>query len=147
MMYTLKGSVPVVRGVTVYHRNSMRSDPKLKMFCTYQDQQLEQHENTTLVKVLVEMQKPKLEIKKFGGDCMTFNKFMRQFKSRVEGLCSDDERIAYLEQNTVGEAHKIVVGFSYLDAKVGYPAAMAELKQRYGDPEVIANSYIKKVMS
>ncbi|KAJ8020733.1 hypothetical protein HOLleu_40403 [Holothuria leucospilota] len=68
-------------------------------------------------------------------------------KMGVEELCSDDKRIASLEQYTVGDAHKIVVGFSYLDAKVGYPAAMAELKRRYGDPVVIANSYIKKVMS
>lgn len=40
-----------------------------------------------------------------------------------------------------------MVGFSYLDAAVGYPAAIKELKRRYGDPEVIANSYIKKVLS
>ncbi|KAJ8045014.1 hypothetical protein HOLleu_07931 [Holothuria leucospilota] len=93
------------------------------------------------------MQKPQLGINTFGGDCITFKKFMRQFKCRVEGLCSDDERIAYLEQYTLEEAHKIVVGFSYQDAEVGYPATMAELRRRHGDPEVMANSYIKKVMS
>ncbi|KAJ8045012.1 hypothetical protein HOLleu_07928 [Holothuria leucospilota] len=109
----------------------------------YQGQQLEQHENIKLEKVLIEMQKPQLEINTFGGDCITFKKFMRQFKCRVDGLCSDDERIAYLEQYT----HKIVVGFLYLDAEVGYPATMAELRRRHGDPEVMANSYIKKVMS
>ncbi|PIK34363.1 hypothetical protein BSL78_28811 [Apostichopus japonicus] len=107
----------------------------------------EQHEGKELGKVLIEMQKPKLEIKKFSGDCLTFNKFMRQFRSRIEGLCSNDEKMAYLEQYTVEEAHKIVVGFSYLDAAVGYPAAIKELQRRYGDPEIIANTYVKRVLN
>ncbi|PIK37334.1 hypothetical protein BSL78_25833 [Apostichopus japonicus] len=54
---------------------------------------------------------------------------------------------AYLEQYTVEEAHKIVVGFSYLDAAVGYPAAIKELQRRYGDPEIIANTYVKRVLN
>ncbi|XP_071952433.1 uncharacterized protein [Antedon mediterranea] len=96
---------------------------------------------------IVEMRKPKLEIKKFNGNCMDFNKFMRQFKTRIESGCTNDDRMAYLEQFTTGEAQQIVIGYSYLEAEVGYPAAMKELKRRYGDPEVIANSYIKKLLS
>ncbi|XP_071948920.1 uncharacterized protein [Antedon mediterranea] len=96
---------------------------------------------------IVEMRKPKLEIKKFNGNCMDFNKFMRQFKTRIESGCTNDDRMAYLEQFTTGEAQQIVIGYSYLEAEVGYPAAMKELKRRYGDPEVIANSYVKKLLS
>ena len=34
-----------------------------------------------LGEVLLELQKPKLEIKRFDGDCLSFNKCRRQFKS------------------------------------------------------------------
>ncbi|KAJ8017933.1 hypothetical protein HOLleu_44355 [Holothuria leucospilota] len=127
--------------------SSKKSDRELLNKGDAEPKKSEQHDDEKLGEVLKELQKPKLEIKKFSGDCMGFNKFMRQFKSRIEGLCSNDERIAYLEKYTTGEAHQIVVGFSYLDAAVGYPAAIKELKRRYGDPEVIANSYVKKVFS
>ncbi|XP_033116971.1 uncharacterized protein LOC117116945 [Anneissia japonica] len=57
------------------------------------------------------------------------------------------ENIYYLEQFTSGKANRIVSGFAHLDADVGYPAAMKELRARFGDPEVIANAYVKKVLS
>ena len=86
-----------------------------------------------LGEVLLELQKPKLEIKRFDGDCLSFNKFMRQFKSRVENVCNNDEKMAFLEQCTIGEANQIVTGYSFMSADVAYPAALKELSRRYGD--------------
>ena len=100
-----------------------------------------------LGEVLLKLQKPKLEIKQFDGDCLSFNKFMRQFKSRVENICNDDEKMAFLEQCTTGEANRIVAGYSFLTADVGYPAAWKELSRRYGDVEVMANAYLKRVLN
>ena len=100
----------------------------------------------SLAEVLLELQKPKLEIKKFDGDCLSFTKFMRQFKSRIESVCTDDEKMTYLEQYTIGEAHRIVTGYSFLPSDVGYKAAVKELSRRYGNAEVIANSYIQQVL-
>ena len=106
--------------------------------------------NTALVQnlgeVLLELQKPKLEIKKFDGDCLFFHKFLRQFKSRIEKTCNDDEKMAFLEQFTTGEAHRIVTGYSFLPSNVGYKAAVKELSRRYGDAELMANSYVQKVL-
>ncbi|XP_071948974.1 uncharacterized protein [Antedon mediterranea] len=93
------------------------------------------------------MRKPQMEIKKFAGESLEFKRFIRQFKSRVEQFCSADEKLQYLEQFTTGEAHRIVKGFSYLDADTGYPSAIKELTERYGDPEVIANAFVKKLYS
>ena len=89
--------------------------------------------------------KPKLEIKKFDGDCLFLTKFTRQFKSRIEKICNDDEKMTYLEQFTTGEAHRIVTGYSFLLSDVGYKEAVKELSRRYGDAEVMANSYVQQI--
>ena len=100
----------------------------------------------SLGEVLLELQKPKLEIKKFDGDCPSFTKFMRQFKSRIEKICNDDEKMAYLEQFTTGEAHRIVTEYSFLPSDVGYKATVKEQSRRYGDAEMMANSYVQQVL-
>ena len=60
-------------------------------------------------------------------------------------MCNNDEKMAYLEHYTTGEAHRIVTGFSFLLSDVGYKAAVTELSRRYGDAEVIANSYVQQL--
>ncbi|XP_033120783.1 uncharacterized protein LOC117119913 [Anneissia japonica] len=72
---------------------------------------------------------------------------MRQFTARVVGCTdTDDEKLYYLEQFTKGEANK-GTGFSYLDSKTAYSAAMKELEDRYGDQDVIANAFMKKALA
>ncbi|XP_065071816.1 uncharacterized protein LOC135696373 [Rhopilema esculentum] len=71
---------------------------------------------------------------------------MRQFKSRIEKICNDDEKMAYQEQFTTGEAHRIVTGYSFLPSDVGCKAAIKQLSRRYGNAEVIANSYVQQVL-
>ena len=73
---------------------------------------------------------------------------MRQFKSVVIANCDIyEEKLNYLEQYTTGDAHKIVVGYSYLDAKKGYIAAMKELEERYGDSDVIVDAFLKRILN
>ena len=73
---------------------------------------------------------------------------MRRFKTKVLVNCDDmDERLNFLEQFTTGEPNRIVVGYSYLDATKGYHAALQEMEDRYGDPDVIINAFIKKALS
>ena len=54
--------------------------------------------------------------------------------------------MAYLEQYTTGEAHRIVTRYSFLPSDVGYKAAVKELSRRYGDAEVMANTYMHQVL-
>ena len=72
---------------------------------------------------------------------------MRQFNARVNATTgSFDERLNYLLQFTTGEAYKIVLGYSHLNAEMGFNAALAEFKERYGDPDVIAYEYVKRAL-
>lgn len=94
-----------------------------------------------------ELNKPKADLQKFDGNPMNNTRFRRQFNARI---CSNtesyEERLSYLLQFTVGEAQRIVSGYSYLDAERGYKAAPEELKDRYGDPDIIAQAYVKKAL-
>ena len=101
-----------------------------------------------ILSVVRHLSKPACEIKKFSGDPLEYTKFMRQFQSKVVNNCEDDdERLSFLEQYTTGEANRIVSGLGYLQANIGYKAALDELKERYGDPEIVVNAYIKKALN
>ncbi|XP_046569484.1 uncharacterized protein LOC124277813 [Haliotis rubra] len=93
------------------------------------------------------MRKPLPEIKYFGGDPFEFRKFIRQFRSKILAN-SDiaDENMNYLEQFTCGEANKFVKGFGYLDAEVGYVAAMKELEERYGNEHTVVNAFGQRAL-
>ena len=74
-----------------------------------------------LLSVVCHLRKPISDIKKVGGDPLDYQKFMRQFNSRVTINCDDyNEKLNCLEQYTYGEASKRVSRFSYLDAEQGY---------------------------
>ncbi|XP_074652759.1 uncharacterized protein LOC141907087 [Tubulanus polymorphus] len=94
-----------------------------------------------------QLKKPTVDIKKFSGSPLEYNRFMRQFKVMVIQISDNyDEKLNYLEQFTIGEANKIVTGFSYLDSAHGFESAMRELKERYGDPQLIAQAFISKAL-
>ena len=98
-----------------------------------------------IAQVVKQLQRPPIELRKFSGNCTEYNKFIRQFESKVvANTDTDEERMNYLEQYTTGEANRIVSGFGYLDN--GYEAALKELKLRYGNPHVIACSYVDKAL-
>ncbi|MCG8432233.1 MAG: DUF1759 domain-containing protein, partial [Candidatus Omnitrophica bacterium] len=101
-----------------------------------------------MCKMLREFKKPNVEIQKFQGNVMDYKRFMRQFNSKiVANTDSFDEMMNFLIQYTSGEAQRVVIGYSNLEASVGYPAALQELERRYGDPEVIAHSFVQKALN
>ncbi|CAG2235127.1 unnamed protein product [Mytilus edulis] len=71
-------------------------------------------------------------------------KSMREDQELEESLIKDE--IVTLLQFTIGEPHRIASGFSHLDAKKGYEAALEEFNDRYGDPDVIAHAYVKRAL-
>ncbi|VDI41133.1 Hypothetical predicted protein [Mytilus galloprovincialis] len=99
------------------------------------------------ISIARELNKPKADITKFDGSPMEYKSFLRQFDARVvANTDSYDERLNFLLQFTIGEPHRIVSGFSHLDAKKGYEAALEEFNDRYGDPDVIAHAYVKRAL-
>lgn len=104
--------------------------------------------NTDAVIAIVKsLRKPNPDIMKFGGDPLEFRKFVRQFTAKIiANSDSEDEKMNYLEQFTYGDAGRVVQGFSHLDGTHAFNAAMKQLEERYGDTEVIANTFIKKAL-
>ena len=93
------------------------------------------------------LRKPEVKVDVFKGDALDFNRFMRQLESRVFPHCEDDEeKLTFLEQYTEGEPRRIVKGFAHLSSK-GFQNAMHELQDRYGNPIVVSNHYLNKVLS
>jgi hypothetical protein len=76
---------------------------------------------SVLMSVVRHLNKPVSQLEKFDGNPLCYHRFMRQFRSKVVANCDDPEEcLNYLEQYTSGDAQKIVIGLSYLDAETGY---------------------------
>lgn len=79
---------------------------------------------------------------------MDYQRFIRQFNTKVcANTSSFEKRFNFLLQFTSGEANRIVTGYSHLDAERGYLQALDKLKNRYGDPDVVAQTYVKKAFN
>ena len=97
--------------------------------------------------IVKELSKPKIEIAKFSGDPLKYQKFLRQYNQCIASNTDNfDERLNYLEQLTVDEPLKIVSGYSSLPSDVAVKAIFREFNERYGQSSVIANAYIKKAL-
>jgi len=104
------------------------------------------NEHKLVTSVVQHLSRPASMLEKFNGDPMTYHRFIRQFKCKVESNSEDQEEcLNFLEQYTSGDARKIVVGYSY--STNGYSLALNELERRYGDPEILVNAFVKKALS
>ncbi|XP_046346812.2 uncharacterized protein LOC124127462 [Haliotis rufescens] len=103
--------------------------------------------DSAIATVIRQLRKPVTDLMVFSGNPLEYRKFMRQFKTKILVNTDDfDERLNYLEQFTSGEVCNIVSSYGYLDAEQGYPAAIKELQQRYGNEDVIVNAFIQKAL-
>ena len=103
--------------------------------------------DNVLLAIVRQLKRPSPEIKRFSGEPADYRKFIRQFNTKVAVHTeNDDERMSYLEQFTIGEANKVVSGFSHLPAEQGYPTALKKLQSRYGDVHLMAHSFINKAL-
>ena len=87
-------------------------------------------------------------MKKFGGDVTDFAQFIRSFELKIASkLDSEQEKLHYLEQNTVpgSKPHAIVTSCIYLED--GYEQALSMLRKRYGQPSNIAAAFMDRINS
>ena len=97
------------------------------------------------VNVLNYLRKPDIELDKFSGDPMKYQKFIRRFKWKIMPACADEEEcLTYLEQFTSGDARRVVDGYSHMDSG-GLQAALDELQRRFGQQPTIRISYVDKI--
>ncbi len=103
----------------------------------------------SLASVVRRLSRPVVELKLFDGQPLKYQRFIRQFHSKVEANCDTyEEKLDYLEQYTREDAQDIVVGFSYLkDPERAYTMALQELERKYGDQDVVVDAFIKKAIN
>ena len=91
-------------------------------------------------------QLPKLELSVFRGDPLNFQQWMVSFEKVIEESTSDaTHRLHYLLQFTSGEANVIVSGFALDQSHESYSNAKMELKREFGNPIILARSYLKTI--
>ena len=91
---------------------------------------------------------PTQEIAKFDGDYTKYHRFIRSFDNIISvKLTTDEERLHYLDQYTIGRPNEIVSACLHLDASKGYSEARDLLQKRYGSPEQIATAYLDRVLN
>ena len=119
--------------------NLQSNVPVYQSFCNHSDSLVA----NAMLSVVKQMKKPMSAISQFDGYLLEYMVFIRQFQARVISNTEENsERLNFLLQYTTGEANKIVRSYSYLDSSIGYPSALRELEQRYGNPQVVCRAFI-----
>ena len=91
---------------------------------------------------------PEISIGKFGGDPLSYHAFVRSFDSRIASRTRDySELFYYLEQHTTGTPKELVRSCLHMPPAASYVEARKLLEQRYGNPFVLAQAYLKKLES
>lgn len=89
---------------------------------------------------------PRSELTVFDGNPLNYFLFVRSFENNVEmGTNDHGKRLQLLIQFCSDKARKSIENCILLEPKEGYKRAKAILAERFGNPYIIANSWMKKV--
>ena len=84
---------------------------------------------------------PKMELSRYDGDPMKWLMFVRSFFVQVDRVCVDDsERQEFLRSCLSEELQRLVYLLMHPD---GYQQCLRELRDRYGNPSVVAAACAK----
>ena len=101
---------------------------------------------TVLMKQHQQSLLPYLTLTKFSGDPIEYVTIMRTFESQIEAcLESFSTRLHYLEQYLDKDPREVIKGCLFMEPAMGYLAAKRLLDDKYGDPYVISNAYLKRI--
>ena len=92
----------------------------------------------------VKVKLPKLEIPIFDGDIINCQGFWDHFSSAIDAndSISDIDKFCYLKYFLCDSAKSCISGLSHSSAN--YFEAIELLKQRYGNPKMLINAYMKR---
>ncbi len=89
---------------------------------------------------------PKLEIPVFSGDPLKYYMFIRAFDNSIDKRLNDDtSKLLRLIQYCTGEALTLVQDCAVLEPHDGYKTARSRLRERFGDPVIIAQAWCAHV--
>lgn len=89
---------------------------------------------------------PKPELFTFDGNPLSYWRFIRNFERNIEQKSSDEaDKLNYLLQYCTGKAKEVVRNCVVMDPSLGYTTARKLLKERFGEPYVIASAHIEQI--
>ena len=82
----------------------------------------------------------------FAGDPLKYADWIVSFEGLVGNKqCSSVEKLHYLRRYVAGPAAEAINGYFQLHSENAYEKAKALLKQRYGDPQTVADAFREKI--
>ena len=92
----------------------------------------------------VKVKLPKFQIKQFDGNILNWQSFWDQFQSSIHSMnyISDIDKFNYLKSLMSEEANETIAGLNLTAAN--YKEAVELLQKRYGNKQVLINTYMKK---
>ena len=103
-------------------------------------------ESSNFDKLLTALNRPKVTLKKFSGNCKEFYSFMKCFDLNIDSVCDDPEfKLTCLLENTVGHPHEMIESCVFMSKEEGYTTARKRLTEKYGDKNLIAIKILQDV--
>ena len=97
-------------------------------------------------KLLTALNRPKVTIKKFSGNCKEFYSFLKCFDLNIDSVCDDPEfKLTCLLENTTGHPHEMIESCVFMSKSEGYTTARKRLVSKYGDKNLIAIKILEDV--
>ena len=93
--------------------------------------------------LLAALNMPKIEMKVFDGDPLEYHSFISTFEELVDGnTTSPGAKLSRLITYTSGIAQETVASYRMLGGSQGYELARRDLKEKFGDEKVIAQTLV-----
>ncbi|XP_063962490.1 uncharacterized protein LOC135155922 [Lytechinus pictus] len=98
--------------------------------------------------MLLSMNMPKAELAKFDGDPVKYSGFINSFDVNVACKVKDDKtKLMYLLQYCEGKARECIECCDLMPSDEGYKKARSILASQYGQPHVISQARLAKVLN
>lgn len=89
---------------------------------------------------------PKLDLPHFDGDVLQWSTFWDSYESTIHynSSLTPIQKFSYLKAQLIGSAAQTIAGFALTNAN--YETAVCLLRERFGHPQKIINTYMKALM-
>ena len=97
--------------------------------------------------VIGALQAPRLSLRRFNGDPVDYQRFLRSFEDNVAKVVRGDAaKLARLVELCDGEAARVIESCTIMDPEKGYPRACQLLRERFGDPYAAVKRWVDRVL-
>ena len=99
---------------------------------------------SSIHRIMCEVNLPKLEIEPFSGDPSKFHMFMKSFDANVDLIAQDDgAKLSRLVQYVTGPARESIRGTLLIGGSEGYRQARGILEDRFGNAYLVSDNVVR----